>query len=152
MDEMTTVHAVDTERNLCPAFLSPDGTTGCQALAMAKTVEELNFAINGSPAYPGKERQIGLVETMTTFIADERGRRWKRSDKIAAAGILLLVLAWPSAEVWTFVVDVYHVTQEWHQLHKTELEKIPKISADTGEVTTAHQTKPQDSTIRRSNW
>jgi hypothetical protein len=58
----------------------------------------------------------------------ERSRRWSTSNRLAAVGIIMTLLAWPSAKVWSFVVDVYQITQEWHQTHKSEIDKIPKMS------------------------
>jgi hypothetical protein len=140
-----TQHA-DTGKtmNFCPAFTNPEGGTGCLAAEMTKDVRELKGAVNGVPASPGVERQPGMMEILIGFITEyraERARQWKRSDKLALIGILLVLLAWPSAKVWVFVVDVYHVTQEWHALHKSEIEQRKIVAPPTrGRVDTAQTT------------
>ena len=131
---MTTIHTEVGDLNLCPAFLNPSGHVGCVAADMVKKVDALDCAINGVPASPGVERQAGLTEILTSYITEVREsntRRWKRSDKIAILGILIILLAWPSAQAWSFIVDVYHVTQEWHQLHKSDIDRLPKLSTLT---------------------
>jgi len=62
-------------------------------------------------------------------IADEdekvAKKQWKRSDKIAVMAILTVVFLPPigylSDKVVIFFGDLYQITQEWHQVHKSEL-------------------------------
>ena len=87
---------------------------------MAETVNRMKTDLYNGDDDPGK----GLVPEIRAWLVEERAerqRRWKRSDKIAVAGILVILLAWPSAKVYAFLSTVYEITQEWHQVHKTEI-------------------------------
>jgi hypothetical protein len=53
-------------------------------------------------------------------------RRWKRPEKIAAAALLITVLttfsAWFVPKAWDFVVTDLKIHQEWHEVHKSQLD------------------------------
>ncbi len=139
--------------NLCPAFANPDSVNGCIAATMAETVKKLDYAVNGISASPGVLAQPGIAETLKEFIQEYRRDKRKKmttSNKIAVMGIIIVLLSWPATQVWTFVVDVYHVTQEWHMIHKTEIEqhKLPS-SRSTGQTYTAHSNQQQDAIFQR---
>lgn len=55
----------------------------------------------------------------------EAKKRWKRSDKIAVAAILAVVLlppaAWVVPHTISFFKDLYGMAQEYEKLHKSEL-------------------------------
>ena len=64
-------------------------------------------------------------------IADEDEKiakeRWTRSQKLAAASILVVCLlppvGWSTAQAVRFLGDVYAIVQEWHETHKGEIQK-----------------------------
>jgi hypothetical protein len=69
-------------------------------------------------------------------------KKWKRSDKIAVVAILVVLLmppiGWFTIRLGEFVSDVYQITKEWHELHKSQLP--PKIGQ--GEPATARYAPP----------
>ena len=61
-------------------------------------------------------------------------RKWKRSDKIALAAVLAVVIlppvGWTTAQAVNFFGDLYRITQEWHEVHKSELTPKKKSMFD----------------------
>ena len=91
----------------------------------------------------------GLVPEIRAWLVEERAdrrRRWKRSDKIAMLSILLILLAWPSAQVWQFIHTVYEITQEWHQVHKGEISHH-SFFTDPSQPVLESNRKPQDAQL-----
>ena len=87
----------------------------------------------------------GFIPEIRAFLVEERAerrRRWKRSDKIAALGILLVLLAWPSKKMLDFFSDVESIVQEWHEVHKGEV-ITPKHSLFEQKPVAAAGTQPE---------
>ena len=89
--------------------------------------------------------------------AEERAeaKRWKRSDKIAVAAILAVVLlppvGWSTAQAVQFFHDLYEISLEWHAVHKGEIPSKKSIFEPpyTG-LQSRQQTPPQDAATRSS--
>ena len=88
-----------------------------KVVAMDGTVRRIKSDLYNGDDDPAS----GLVPEIRAWMHEERSRRWKRSDKIAAVGILILLLAWPASQCWEFIHTVYQITQEWHEVHKAEI-------------------------------
>ena len=70
--------------------------------------------------------KAGLVAEIRAYMVEERAerkKRWTRSQLLAAGSILVLLAAAPSAKIYSFISDVDSIVQEWHEVHKTQLEK-----------------------------
>ncbi len=74
--------------------------------------------------------ESGLVPELRTYLALDRkdkDARWKREHKLAAIAIIMTLMAWPSLQAITFFRDLYQITQEWHQIHKSQLQKSERL-------------------------
>ena len=126
---------------LCPDLLNP-GKVGCKVAEIAAEVSDLKLALNGPPGKP----EEGFIHQGLNFFdgvkkdAQRRKDAWK--NKLAVAAILAVLVVPPASYygvmVTSFVSDLYQIVQDWHQIHKTEIDQ-KKITAPktTGEVTNA---------------
>ena len=132
-------------------FVSLD--TKVYELEQIVRTESATVAQIRSDLYNGDDPTHGLVHQLREFLAEARltlASRWKRSDKIAAAGVaavvLIAVLAWPCAKVYSFFSDLYQITQEWHQLHQSELDH-KSLFEPPNKVYAKGTDQPQDSSL-----
>jgi hypothetical protein len=99
-----------------------------------------------SDLYNGDDNPTsGLVPEIRGYLAEERAekaKRWKRSDKIAVLSIMLVVLAWPSKQVYAFLRDLYQIAQEYHAIHKSEIPHKSSSEPPAQELQ-SHQEPPQ---------
>lgn len=135
------------------AHTGPERRSVCQIQCEKVTETSLMVARIKTDLYNGDDDpEKGLVPEMRAWLSEERAarsRRWKRSDKIALLAVLSVILLPPSgvltAKAVNFFGDLYQITQEWHQLHKSEIPK--KSSSSNAEPSVSSSQKPTDAEI-----
>ena len=83
-------------------------------------------------------------------IAYQDAKRAKRRLQIAAILAVLVIppATWVSAQTVKFCQDLYQITQEWHDVHKTALDK--KSFFDPPQPAYTDSKKPQDAGLPSS--
>ena len=91
------------------------------------------------------------LDAKAKLVSEEKeSRKERRRNRIAIAAILaVLVLppaSWVTAKAVQFFNTLYEITQEWHEIHKTEIQK-PKIIATPAYPAYAHNRKDSETAI-----
>ena len=136
--------------SLCPAFVNPDGVTGCKAQLMAEKLDSLDCAINGVPASPGVPEVRGMKDVLRE-VADTvksiESRRWRRSDKIAIAAIVVPILtaliSWGAYSLYDTFAEMNKAMQELHIIYKTQIQGKGGVSESGDYIFTRNSNVPQ---------
>ena len=92
----------------------------------------------------------GLVPEIRSWLIEERAarsRRWKRSDKIAAIAIFVVVMlppvTWSTAKTVKFLNTLSQIAQEWEQLHHSQIHPPQSMFAPADPVLALKRAIPQ---------
>ena len=97
---------------------------------------------NGQAGITQKLDEILVLAGAAKLHAAERDKRAKRRTAwVSIVAIFLVVPAtWGGSHIVSFFSDLYRITEEWHQIHKSEIHQKsfddpnPKVYADSNQT------------------
>ena len=123
---------------------------------MQRTLDETVLEVRRmkTDLYNGdNDPESGLVPEVRLWLSEERRerqKRWKRSDKLALAGIMVVVLAWPTQQAVSFFSTLFAIAQEWREVHKGDIPTKQQHGFFAKPEPATAEIKPESATIHVS--